>query len=357
MLTALSIENFRNLQSVTFTPGEGLNLICGPNAAGKTSLLEAIYLLGRARSFRTNRWNHLVEREKTAFQLVATLAYPRTITLGMKRAHSGWEVRYDGNPVTTLTDLAHCFPVLLLNPDSHRLIEGSPSIRRRFLDWGLFYFDKEFLNAWRRWSLALRQRNEMLRAGGSDRQLAVWEKTLVVTALDLDKRRQTFADRLSAVLSNWIGLTLGELEVSMEYRRGWPLEADLGELLAASRGQDRRFGYTRSGPQRADLGLRIGGRNASEVLSRGQQKLFAAALVLAQAALCERHSGLPCVILVDDLPAELDSDSRRDLLSALSRLGGQRFITAVDPDALDLVAEGSLMTKFRLKAGELSPVL
>lgn len=343
---------------MTLYPGPGINLICGSNAAGKTSLLEAIYLLGRARSFRTNQWRHLVERNKTSFQLVATLALPFTTTLGMKRALSGWEVRYGGNAVTTLTDLARYFPVLLLNPDSHRLIEGSPSVRRRFMDWGLFHFDRDFLNAWRKWANALRQRNESLRSSGAtDRQLLVWEKTLASASDNLDQRRQAFLVHLQTALIDWITPILGNCDISLEYRRGWPPEDDLSAILASNRYSDRRQGYTRVGPQRADLIVKVGEKPASEVLSRGQQKLCAAALILTQSILCKLHSGLPCLILIDDLPAELDVESRERLLNALVQWSGQCFITAVDDIPFERVVSYPLMTKFRLKAGGITPVV
>jgi len=339
---SLNISNFRNLRQVSLRCSPGLNVIIGANASGKTSLLEALYYLGRARSFRTRQPRELIcsEADGDAFQLVATLCDApdgRRIPVGIRRSAQELTVRVDGATVQSLAELALQMPVLLLNPNSHRLLEDGPQQRRRFMDWGLFHADSSFMPAWRRFGTALRHRNAALRAQAGDRAVDAWDEELAAAAMILDRLREGFCEALRGALAPLIDQTLARVAVSLEYRRGWPHRADLGlvELLRAGRAQDRRCGYTRIGPQRADFVIKLDGQRVA-YLSRGQQKLLAIALVLAQAELYRQHRHSPCILLIDDLPAELDQSHRTRVLLCLKKLEIQLFITAIEADLLDL---------------------
>ncbi|HMZ11772.1 MAG TPA: DNA replication and repair protein RecF, partial [Plasticicumulans sp.] len=143
---------------------------------------------------------------------------------------------------------------------------------------------------------------------------------------------------------------------TLDYRRGWPAGQPLGEVLAEAREGDRRAGHTRHGAHRADFAVRLDGRPPGEALSRGQHKLLVAALVLAQAALYRETCGRPCVLLVDDLPAELDGAHRSRFVERLAATGAQVFVTAIEAAALGgtLPADARL---HRLAAGALVEVV
>jgi DNA replication and repair protein RecF len=361
-VASLDIVGFRNLRRVGLTCAPGLNLLVGPNASGKTSLLEALYFLGRGRSFRTRQPRELIAADAPAFRVVAAMVdgAGRRIPVGVERGPRELTARIDGAPTRSLAELARRVPVLLLNPDSHRLLEDGPQLRRRFMDWGLFHAEPGFLDAWRRYGAALRHRNAALRAGSADRLVDAWDGELMAAAATLDRLRQAFCEALGGALGPLAAATLGESAVRVDYRRGWPLEPlerDFAAWLRAGRDQDRQQAHTRQGPHRADFGVRVAGRSPAEGLSRGQQKLLVIALVLAQAELYRLRVGDPCLLLIDDLPAELDADNRVRVMRALAALDSQLFVTAIEPGSLDGAGWPTGARAFRLASGEVSELV
>jgi len=355
LFTLLEIDNFRNLHQVTLECGPGLNLIVGANASGKTSLLEAMYFLGRLRSFRTTQVRELIRNDAERFRIRAKIAAAvdaRRIPLGIERDAHVLTARIDGAPARSLAELALQVPVLLLNPASHRLLEDGPQQRRRFMDWGLFHSEAGFFEVWKNFSAVLRQRNATLRMSTDLRSVSAWDTEFVHQAIRLDRYRAQYCEALETLLTEIVA-PISELSpVAVDYRRGWLEGQDLHEILHAAREQDRRHGYTRSGPQRADFLLRVQGRAAAERLSRGQQKLLVIALVVAQASLYRRHRGHACILLVDDLPAELDPSYRSRALAMLATLDSQLFVTALDSALLqDLTVSNP--TQFEICDGKL----
>jgi DNA replication and repair protein RecF len=360
-VASLDITGFRNLRPVGLHCAPGLNLLIGPNASGKTSVLEALYVLGRGRSFRARQPRELIQTGAATFRVVAVMTDGdgRRTPVGIERDTRELVVRIGGAPTRSLADLARQAPVLLLNPDSHRLLEDGPKQRRRFMDWGLFHAEPGFLDAWRRYDVALRHRNAALRSHAADRVVDAWDGELAAAAALIDPLRESFCKALGCVLGPLTALTLGEVAVEIDYRRGWPLEPfkhDFASWLRAGRAQDRQQGHTRLGPHRADFIPRIADRPPAEALSRGQQKLLVIALVLAQAELYRRRVGDACILLIDDLPAELDPANRARVTKALAGLDLQLFVTAVEPGLLDAAAWRVART-FRLTGGEVCEVV
>lgn len=353
VVSSLQIDNFRNLKKLSLQCSPKLNLIVGENASGKTSLLEALYFLGRARSFRTNQVRELIHTQEIAFRIVAIMTGgERRMPVGIERSVQNFNARVGGAPARSLAELASQVPVLLLNLDSHQLLEGSPQQRRRFMDWGLFHTEGEFLDAWKCYGTALRHRNAALRSHSTNRSIDVWDNELEQAARVLDRLRQTFCSYLEGALAPLATTMLGDMALTVNYHRGWPQGQELAEFLRSNREQDRRYGFTRFGPHRADFVLRINGRRVSESLSGGQQKLLIIALMMAQAGLYRLHQGRPCILLIDDLPAELDRAHRAKVMTCLSGIETQLFITAIEAELLDTSAWSSHCT-FRLNSGSL----
>lgn len=342
VVSSLQIDNFRNLRKLSLPCSAGINLVIGENASGKTSLLEALYFLGRARSFRTNQIRELIHISEASFRIVASMIEDqRRIPVGIERSIQDLSARIDGVPARSLAELASHMPVLLLNLNSHQLLEGGPQQRRRFMDWGLFHIEQEFLDTWRDYGTALRHRNAALRTHSTNRSIDAWDRELVRAAETLDRLRRTFCRSLESTLSPLTTMMLGDMSLTMEYHRGWPQNQKLMESLRSGREQDCKYGFTRPGPHRADFVLRINGRTVSESLSRGQQKLLIIALVLAQARLYQLHQGRPCILLIDDLPAELDHRHRAKAMACLAEVDAQLFITAIEAESLDIRAWSS----------------
>ena len=339
-LATLDIASFRNLAQVRLHCAERLNLVTGANASGKTSFLEAIYFLSRGRSFRARQPRELIRHGTAALRVVArTRPGPeaRGVTVGVAYDGLAAIARIDGAPARSVAERAACLPVLMLNPDSHRLLDDGPQQRRRFLDWGLFHGEPAFLGLWKRYQGFLRQRNAALRSG-RDRALTAWDSGLAEAAARLDTLRRAYCDALNTALAPLAAALLGADRVTLDYHRGWSRERDLLELLQQELDSDQRQGHTRRGPHRADFSVRIEGQPASLQLSRGQQKLLVIALILAQARLFRDHRRQDCVLLVDDLPSELDTGNRQRVLEQLAAEALQLFVTAIEPTPVSVGA-------------------
>ncbi|NIR61493.1 MAG: DNA replication/repair protein RecF [Gammaproteobacteria bacterium] len=333
-LLSLRVRQVRNLTALDLQPASHLNILTGPNAAGKTSVLEAVHILGRARSFRARRLEDVVQWGAEQASIAGEVARPEggSLWLGVGYERGRPALRIGGEDVKGASELAEWLPLQVINPDSHRLLEAGPERRRQYLDWGVFHVEQAFHAIWRRYRRALRQRNQALRTGSEI--LAPWERELGETGAAIDRFRQAYLAELGGFLPEVVTRTLGSLRVSLTYDRGWPAGRPLAEVLEDARGRDSELGFTRSGPHRADLGIRINGVPAQHTVSRGQQKALAASLLLAQAALYTSRSGRPCLFLVDDLPAELDVRHREALLAMLRDLDTQVFVTALEPGTL-----------------------
>lgn len=332
-LRQIDIHNFRCLAECRIEPGPGINLIVGENASGKTSLLEAVYFLGRGRSFRQTPPNRLIRRGAETFTLNGAVASDeeyRPQRIGVVHRPGRTHVRLDGRDDVPLLDLVNALPVQVIDPNLHRLLEEGPRYRRRYLDWGVFHVEHEFFPAWRRYRRALRQRNGALRQGRPRPDVIVWDSELVHAAQEVDACRRSYIDSLAGILPEMVGDILGEGEIDLDYQPGWPQGEDYGSALLHSLERDRGAGYTHHGPHRADLRVRVSSVAARDWVSRGQQKVLTAALLLAQAALLDRRRGIRPVLLIDDLAAELGTTYRAAMMKTIARLRGQCFLTFLD---------------------------
>ena len=333
-LTRVMVTAVRNLHPVTLSPSPRINILHGANGSGKTSLLEAVHLLGLARSFRSTRLLPMIQYEQLACTVFGEvqLADGRQSSLGISRDRQGeLQIRIDGQNARSAAQLAEALPLQLINPDSFRLLEGAPKVRRQFLDWGVFHVEPRFMPAWQRLQKALRQRNSWLRHGTLDAaSQAAWDRELCLASDEIDGYRRAYIKALKPVFERTLGELL-ELEgLTLSYYRGWDKERELNEVLATSLLRDQQLGHTQAGPQRADLRLRFAAHNAAEILSRGQQKLVVCALRIAQGHLVDQAKRGQCIYLVDDLPSELDEHHRKALCRLLEDLNCQVFITCVD---------------------------
>jgi DNA replication and repair protein RecF len=350
-LRSLSVTALRCFEQLELEAAPGLNLVTGNNASGKTSLLEAIFLLGRGRSFRSAKRDALIREGSSALRVVSRLEDGRV--LGMEVSGDHWVARAGGEQVSQLAELAALLPVQLLDPEVHRLVQEGPGERRRYLDWATFHVKPGFLEAWRTYQRALRQRNAALKARAPDSALEPWERTLSASGTELDRLRTEMVDELRVPVRT-AARRLLEAELELGYRLGQAADESLGEALRASRERDRRAGMTQVGPHRADLVISVDEHKARGWVSRGQQKLVAASMVLGQAALLGQRWGGRGVLLVDDPAAELDRERCERLLALVAELPFQVFLTALEAGSLPgLTAERT----FHVEQGRLRPVV
>ncbi|MEF3083038.1 DNA replication/repair protein RecF [Luteimonas sp. SMYT11W] len=361
-MTRFDLHNVRNLQPTSLRPGPGLNLLLGDNGAGKTSVLEGLHLMAYGRSFRGRVRDGLVQRGREAVELYAEWredpAQPDRIRrAGLRHTGQDWSGRLDGEDVSQLGDLCAALMVVTFEPGSHALISGSSEVRRRFLDWGLFHVEQDFLQQWRRYARALRQRNALLKSGAGGTQLDAWDHELADAALPLDTRREAYLQRLQLAVqavAAQVAPSLGTPE--LVFLPGWRRQdLSLADALVVARDRDRSAGHTSVGPHRADWRIRFEDRPEQSLLSRGQAKQSALCCLLAQARDCaDRFEGRWPVIALDDLASELDRHHQRQVLAYLRDAGAQVLITGTErpdhwPDAV--LAEA---TTFHVEHGVVS---
>jgi len=308
------------------------NLIAGPNASGKTSLLEAIAYLGRGKSFRGAPTPNLVRHGATEFVLFGKAdTGAREAAVGVRNGHEGLEIHVDGAKVPSVAGLAQVLPLQIVDPDIHNLVAGGPAERRRYIDWIAFHVEHGYLDHWRRFRRSLKQRNAALKESASRDVLIGWDKEFVETGAEVHAARLRVLEVCRPALER-VGESLLGSAVDIEYQQGWSTDKSLAAVLAAGIDRDRQLASTQAGPHRADLKLVYDERQARRLVSRGQQKLLACALILAATAVVQSHSERPLLLLLDDPAAELDSDSLTRLMTAVITLGCQVIATSLDPD-------------------------
>lgn len=350
-LERIRIEGFRCLTAVDVKLHPERNYLFGRNGAGKTSFLEAIHLLGRGRSFRTRQNRRLIQHGSSGFSVYGE--YQTAIgrrRLGVSLDASELQVRLDGESARGMSALATVLPVHVIEPTMHRLIEGGPSERRRFLDWGVFHVEPSYLDVWRRYRRILGQRNAALKQG---QDLSVWHDQFLKAANFVDHARNCYENDLNIELAGLSEALLGSA-IEIDYRSGWAEDSTLEQALQTSEKKDRSFGLTHVGPHRADLRVRLGARGVREEISRGQQKLVAASLILAQIRVFAKTHGEGGVLLVDDPAAELDRSALSALLGALEGLPAQLILTGLSDTSL--TPELSALV-FTIEQGEVTQML
>ncbi len=336
MIRLFRATNFRCLEKAELQLAAEFNLIYGANASGKTSLLEALAYLGRGKSFRGASTANLIQHGKDEFVLFGQVdGLARTRSLGVRNSRAGLEVHVDGDSEVGAAGLAEALPLQVIDPEVHNLVAGGPEQRRRFLDWIAFHVEQDHLLAWRRFRRALKQRNAALKAKSGAATIQSWNAEFVELSAKLDESRRRALeiawDSLEAFGRELLGTDLG-----FNYQKGWTRDKDLDQVLNEGLDRDRQLGATQHGPHRADLKISYDEKRARKLVSRGQQKLLASAMILAATETAQKALERPLLLILDDPAAELDNDSLERLMAAVAGLGCQVVATSIEPDALDV---------------------
>ncbi|GAB3672875.1 DNA replication/repair protein RecF [Salinisphaera aquimarina] len=352
----LRLQHFRCFEFADIEPSHGINVITGDNASGKTSLLEAIFFLGRGQSFRQSGPRPAIRQGQDAFTLNGDIGVEdgRSHRIGIHRTRNRIVFKRDAQAETTRLDLINTLPLQLVDPNVHRLLEQGPRFRRHFMDWGVFHVEHAFFPAWRRYRRALRQRNRALKARLPKKDIIAWDAELVRNAEVVDASRRAYIEHLYRGLPERTNRLLGDEPVVLDYTPGWRGDDGFGMALASSLDQDQRAGFTQQGPHRADLRITIASASARDWVSRGQQKVLTTALLLVQAQLLQQRRGLRPVLLIDDLAAELGPHYRETLATEIEAVGGQCFMTFLEAS---LVPEGlGDVRRFHVEHGRVAAV-
>lgn len=329
----LHLSRVRNLTDVNIHCCPGINVISGKNAAGKTAILEGIYLLSRASSFRTPRARDIIQHGQEKLSVTASVRHTddTSVVTGIEKGHQQTLIKYNGDRVKKRSEQARNLPLITITTESHRLLYGSPKERRHWLDWSLFHVEQNYMHVWLGYHTALRQRNSLIRRRAGKAQFPPWEKQMAATAARIRAMRAQYLQHLQARLqrpgvNSFIDLTIdlsgnaeSEEEILQKYSR---------------RDSDMAAGHTQHGPHREDVRFCQSGLDLGKVYSRGEGKRFVLVLLLAQAREYQDRCQQAPLLLIDDLPAELDEEQRQAMLAMIEDHSLQAFLTTVHPEML-----------------------
>ena len=355
-LHKLIINQFRNIESATLTFNSKVNLIIGENGSGKSSLLEAIYLLGLGRSFRTHLTNRVIQHEQSHFILYSEINHQeQLLPIGLQKSKSGDTIlKIDGQIVKKLAALTQYLPLQLITPESYTLLSGSPKNRRAYLDWGVFYHDPLFYSNWSRIKRILKQRNAALKQCNAYKELQVWDNELCLLSEQISAQRADYFEKLQPLIEQTIADFLPEFTIKCQFFCGWDVNnKPLSQYLSDNFHRDKQLGYTSIGPQKADLKIKINNLPVADVLSRGQLKLLVYALRLAQGLFLNSVNNKKCVFLIDDFSSELDKSKQTILAKHIINSDAQVFISAITANSIeDLFIKNH--TLFHVKQGKIT---
>ncbi|MDD1626093.1 MAG: DNA replication/repair protein RecF [Methylococcaceae bacterium] len=356
-LLKLDIYSVRNILKESIIPSPAINFIVGENASGKSSIIEAIFILGRAKSFRSATIKSVINFAENHLTVSAQTLQTNgaNLHLGIQLDGKSFEIRINQQSTQTRSDLAYALPLQLIHPKSYELLDAGPQIRREFLDWGVFNDEANFLPAWRKFKKALSQRNSLLKTKRTG-QINVWDRELVYYGTIVDSHRQQYLKKLKPVFIEIISQFLAIEGIDLKLVSGWDTAKQFNQVLVEDLDKDLRYGFTHSGPHRGDFQLLVNNRLARDFVSRGQLKLLVMSLKLAQVQLlANEQSNIGC-ILIDDFAAELDIINRAKLLSYLGEMKCQVFITGTEIEDFGNLSDTKNYKMFHVEHGNIKQV-
>lgn len=333
----LTVLNFRNIEQLRLKPTHLITLIHGPNGAGKTSIIEAMCFLSCCRSFRTVNQSHLIRSGSPGFTLQARVREQRedltgSCSLGVQHLRSDdTQISINGRRTAKVSELADRICVQFMHPHSTDIFM-EPELRRRYIDWGVYYMDPKFREYYSNYKKCIKHRNALLKNRAVGPELDVWSEHLAVLSERINASRTAYVEQLRDYLMPVLSVFLPEISVRMAFYPGYPEASSLIDVLNSNLDHDLQAGFTYHGCHRADLRLTVMGMAVSSVLSRGQMKLLASALKLAQGKLLRCITGRDCIYMFDDIGSELDEYSRHLLLDSIAEMEHQVFITSIFDD-------------------------
>lgn len=331
-VSQVDIFNLRNITETSLKLTKS-NLLLGKNGSGKTSVLEALHLLSYGKSFRSNSIDSVIQHDKGHLVVRGVVD---DVSVGVQRYKSGkYSIRYGGTNITKVSELSRMLPIHVVEPNSIAIVEGAPSERRRFLDFSMFHVEHSYLEILKGFNASLKQRNALLKLqSGGDKQLSYWNSVFAENAWNLNVVRKKLFDQV--LLPGFLqakDLLLADLDITFEYQDGCKnaeSHEDFCRYLDEGLSQDLKFKATQIGPQRADILLKYKGKLAKDYLSRGQKKLLTYGVRLAPALMLRNQDKNVGLILIDDMPSELDEVSAGKVCQLVMDIKAQAILTAVD---------------------------
>lgn len=354
----LNLKNFRNYENESISFTDGLNVLFGRNAQGKTNCAEAVFYLCTGTSPRCRRDKQLIRHgeEYAEISAVAEGLYG-DITISARINENSREIKINGNKITRNADILGNLFSVFFSPHELRLIQDGPDERRRFLNVSISQMSKPYYVALSRYNKILEQRNNLLKNRDSSLiydTLPVWDEQLCKYAAVVAYKRAEFTSMLAPVAREIHSeLTDGDeiLEISPG-RKYSGEEKQIAEKLyndlSDNYERDIRLGFTAAGPHRDDLDITINGADAKAFASQGQTRTAALSIKLAEVEIFKKVSGEYPVLILDDVMSELDLPRRKKLAA---RTGGlQTILTCTHAER---VLYGKTVNKIRVEGGKI----
>lgn len=341
-LESVSFENYRNLSNGAFCPSDGINVIYGNNAQGKTNLMESMWLFTGGRSFRGAKDKELIRFGESRAKVTAQFhAREREHTLEILIQNNKRTAILNGVPKMYLSQIIGVFCAVVFSPNHLTLMKNGPEERRNFIDSAICQIRPAYAALLSRYRKILNERNALLKAIPQEPALAetleVWDERLSEEGAVIALYRYAYVRRFAELSKEFYkGISNGKEQLETAYHtcclgedgmKREELKTLLLRMLEQRRKEDIVLGYTARGIHRDDILVRINGKPAKTFGSQGQQRSAVLAMKLAEASMLEHAIGEPPVILLDDVLSELDT-ARQDYL--MNSLHGQVFITCCD---------------------------
>ncbi|AFT66044.1 DNA replication/repair protein RecF [Cycloclasticus sp. P1] len=350
-LVDVQIKDVRNIENIIFQPSPKLNIIVGPNGSGKTSILESLYILSRARSFRTQNITKVLSHNKDSLIVFAQLAYVNVShKIAIKKNKHKTIIRINARSEKKSSELSRLFHAHLIRPESQTLLENGGVDRRAFIDTGVFHVKHSFLNISKQYNHLLKQRNKLLKTKQLD-TLTVWNNKLIEYGTIVSHEREKYLELLDKELKGIACQFIGDAEVTLNYLKGWDKSLSFEDALNKAKDRDILYGFTTAGAHKADIKVLVNGRLAQDYLSRGQMKLLVIAMYLAQIKLMRDRVSKSVCVLLDDLGAELDRENVRKVMFFLQKLNIQTFVTTTNIDLFLEFIDAKETKVFHVKRG------
>ena len=354
----LSVQAFRNLSEVVCFPALGLNVISGQNGHGKTSLIEALYVLSTSRSFRCHRLGEVIQEGAERSVLSGeTESFGLSHSLRAVISARGRSFQIDGKSPKRRLDYALATPVIAFVPADMSLCSGPAALRRTLLDRIIVYLDPGGAEARTAYHKASRERQRLLNERGpSARELEAYEQVLAESGARLARARRQAAERLLVSLGPAFSqMAAPELGSSFRYAPGGSEDAaEFKKNLADRRHRDLARGSMTYGPGRDDLCLEVEGRSAKSFASQGQQRLLTLALKVAELNCVREATCMEPMLLLDDVSSELDPERTAAVFRFLRQSRSQIFVTTTRPELFENVySETGHRADFRMQQGQL----
>jgi len=345
----LQCHEFRNLENTTLTFNPKLNIIIGSNGSGKSSLLESIYTLSTSKSFRTKHLKNCIKHKSEKFILFGKY---KNHSIGIQKESNKMLIKVNNRIINKRSELAKIQSVLAIDSTSFELITAGKQKRREFLDWGLFHVKPSFSAVWIKYRNILKQRNYLLRSKNI-KEIDYWDKHLIIFNEEINQFRKTLLKEIieqyklnhqdSSILS----------DVTIEYNQGWKKGQNFQEALKEKFSTDLKRGFTSVGAHQSDIKFSIADKEIKDVFSRGQIKTLVINLYLTLMDYVYKNSQSKPIFIIDDLVAELDINTIKDVIVSLIEKDYQIFISSIEYD--DFFKELQIeKTVFHVKHGEVN---